>query len=57
MSHVVQTLVDDENGVVYHSTDENDEEVDIFLGEDSSDIIVGPQSANTYDIGQNNEIL
>lgn len=38
-------------------TDENDEGVDIFLGEDSANIIVGPQSANTYDIGQNNEIL
>lgn len=38
-------------------TDENDEGVDIFLGEDSADIIVGPQSANTYDIGQNNEVL
>lgn len=38
-------------------TDADDEGVDIFLDETTTEVIIGPQSANTYDIGLNNEVL
>ena len=40
-----------------NGVDENGEGVDIVLSEDSTEIIIGPQSANTLDLGVNNEVL